>query len=206
MLNPISLEEEGELKDIPIDDLLSKDKVNVFWIGRSTSMKGYDVLEKIVEASQESPFQWILNVGVMPPGLRWKSGSIKNVRMISRLPRVDQLALWAGCNTMLCTSRAEGFCLAVFESLALGVPVVANVDCKVLGELRPRANFDLVSMTNPQAVLSFLQKNSANTSVPELDAYFSVERMIRESETLYTQLLSGGMVGAKCEGICNAMN
>lgn len=178
-----------------VSSLVQDGKLNIFWCGKTTAMKGFDYLEQIVLGAPTA-FSFIVNLGNSPREIRWSPKAADKVVFVNELERSDQLAIWKQCDVFLSTSRAEGFGLALLEGLLLGLPAVGNTNCAVYHEFLPNKKLFLIDMTNTDSVLSFLwrlfeeHKSGKAVKVPDLDNLrFTKRRLISESERVYRDLL-----------------
>lgn len=170
---------------------ISKDKINIFWCGKATKMKGYDYLENIIKYSDLSKLNWIINLGNSPEEVVWDKETKGSVSFVSNIAKEEQISIWSKCDVSISTSRNEGFGLVVAESLALGVPVILNKDCVVFQEFLPNSAVKLVDVRNTQEVLNVInsiQKLKQDKSL--LTSNFNKEEMLTKSIKEYTKLIS----------------
>ncbi len=177
------------LKNTPIKYLINEDKTSVFWIGKPTFMKGFDILEHIVEESGSS-FQFIINNGYSQEEVKWKKENYNKCTFIRGLAKTDQLTLFSRCNTFLSTSRREGFGIAVSEGLSLGLPVILNNECRVYKEFLPNNAVSLMEMVNPQDVLDKIKEISQQkVNHSRNPNEFTTETMTNKSIQEYLSIL-----------------
>lgn len=188
---------KGEQQIFPqkVGSLIEPDKINIFWCGKATSMKGFDYLEQIVLHAPENLF-FIVNTGNSPQEIKWSAKNLNNIVFAYELKRSDQLSIWKQCDVFLSTSRAEGFGLALLEGLILGLPVIANTYCSVYHEFLPNDKLFLIDVADTKLVLSYLDKVSRgqfgdrNHREPDLNnLHFTKDRLINASERIYNNLL-----------------
>ena len=132
-----------------------------------------------------------------------RSGHAEAIRLLGR--RDDVPALLKACDVFLSTSLHEGLPQAVCEAMAAGRPVVGTrvaglVDAVddgrtgVLVSLRDDDGYAaaMLEMTADPALRARMGA-AANRRVRDL---FSIERVVRQHEQLYRDLVSGGRVAA----------
>jgi len=188
--NGIDIDNILELKTTSPVITLNKDKINIFWCGKTTKMKGFDLLLPIINISQNK-IHWILNIGnsIEEVGLEKFDESI--VTIIKNVPRNTQIGYWKACDMFLTTSRTEGFCLALGEALTLGLPSIVNSECEVFKEFKPNKFIHYSDCHSPKTILSEIlttdntQKKSSTT---QLNSQFSSEEMIINSINVYNNL------------------
>ena len=169
---------------------ISNDKVNIFWCGKATKMKGYDCLEKIINASDLDKYNWIINLGNSPEEVVWSPETKDSVTFISNITKEEQISIWAKCDLSISTSRNEGFGLVVAESLALGVPVLLNQNCEVFSEFLPNDGVELFDPENMTQVFKIIDeiknRKSEDSYLPEK---FDSKAMIESSIVAYNKLI-----------------
>ena len=170
-------------------DFISPDAVNVMWIGKPTRMKGFDLLEKIVELSP-SYYNFIINIGYSPREVTWKPKNLERCQFIRALSKVDQLRILKRANVFLSTSRVEGFGIVVAEALDLGLPVVLNSNCDVYGEFLPNQAVSMIDCSDEEAVIAqILAALSNKQDYSRNPKDFTQQRMVELSVAHYEKLL-----------------
>lgn len=174
---------------VEVNDLISKNKTNIFWCGKATKMKGYDYLGNIISASDTDKYNWIVNLGNSPEEIVWGKKIRSTVTFIRNVPKDEQISIWSKCDVTISTSRNEGFGLVVAESLALGVPILLNKNCEVFREFSPNEAIQLTSVTPSKLFLNIekLVLNKSNKSY--LPTKFEAETMVSKSLSTYKNLL-----------------
>lgn len=177
------------VKELPIEDIVKPGKINIVWIGKPTKMKGFDLLERIVELAPDN-INFIINTGYSPPEVIWKSENYQKCTFIRALTKQDQLSILRQSDVFLSTSTIEGFGIAVAEALNEGLPVILNTGCVVYHEFLPNDAVGLVDMSNPVAVLNAIAENSGRkVSYSRNPDRFTQEQMISNSITHYESIL-----------------
>lgn len=127
---------------------VKKDSVVFGTVAFSHPRKGFDELEQIIKmASQSLPkatFHIISDNVIYERFLQYPNVIVEP--LFSQLKRTDILKKIGSFDFYICTSKAEGFCLPVLESQALGIPVI-HADYKPLSEISFKDNF-MVKVNN----------------------------------------------------------
>lgn len=179
---------ERKIEEIKIDKIIDKNKINIFWSGKPTHMKGYDYLENIIKQAPEN-FNFILNE--TPVSHTIKKG-INGSTTLWDLKREDQISLWRKCDVTLLTSRVEGFSLVAAESLLLQKPLIANKQCDVIKEFP--ANKEIVFF-NPNSIEDFIvsvklaKEVKVKLSSKQL-RFFDSKRLALETHYFYQKVLN----------------
>lgn len=181
--------ESHEIQNMPIDDIVKPEKINVVWIGKPTKMKGFDLLERIVELAPDN-VNFIINTGYAPSEVVWRPGNYEKCTFIRALTKQDQLSILRESSVFLSTSTIEGFGIAVAEALNEGLPVVLNTNCVVYHEFLPNDAVGLVDMNNPSFVLNAIIRNSdKKVAYSRNPRRFTQEQMVNDSVAWYNNLL-----------------
>ncbi|OGD78647.1 hypothetical protein A2368_01915 [Candidatus Collierbacteria bacterium RIFOXYB1_FULL_49_13] len=164
--------------------------VNVFWMGKTTRMKGFDLLERVVSSSPAS-IRFIICLGHSIPEVVWNDKTRENCIFVQDLEKDDLYNIWSSCNLYLSTSRVEGFGLSVMESLMLNVPAILNDGCEVYHEFLPNRNLKLCDIQNVTTLISMMEqcKNVARNT-DGVPSKFTSDTMIKKSIKIYNQLLA----------------
>ncbi len=102
------------------------------WVGKFTQMKGFDRLTRIAGAlTGRARLLILLGHGQVHYPVELPSG----VLVCQDLNPVDVPALYRAADYLLCTSRWEGYGLAIAEALACGTPALLPADLGVAPEL-----------------------------------------------------------------------
>ena len=186
----INNRKEIRVRNLKIDKIAPKSKINIFWSGKPTYMKGYDYLEHLINDSPEN-FNFILNSTPVSRGISWSKKPAGKHTFIWGLDRADQISLWKNCNVTLLPSRVEGFSLVSAESLLLGIPLIANQQCQVVKEFPVEKE---ILYFNPTKIKDFIQTVELGMHVKvDLDEkqkwFFSSKRMALETHHFYMEVL-----------------
>lgn len=77
---------------MPVEEIVKPGKVNVVWIGKPTKMKGFDLLERIVELAPDN-VNFIINTGFAPSEVVWKPENYDKCTFVRALTKQDQLSI-----------------------------------------------------------------------------------------------------------------
>lgn len=119
-------------------DIKRPNKILIGTIGRLTIQKGYDRLLKVVQSLKKDGLDfelWILGEG--EEKIRLKQFIMQNnlgntVRLLGF--QKNPYKFIKMCDLFVCSSRAEGFSLAIAESMIIGLPIIST-DCAGPNEL-----------------------------------------------------------------------
>lgn len=176
-----------EFENFPIENLLRKTSMNIFWVGKQTKMKGFDTLEKIVKNSPRN-FNFIINLGWADEFVLWDN-NYPNCSFVKGLKRDEQISLWRSMDAFLNTSRVEGFGLVILESAANKVPIVASKDCAVYEEYFDPSWGVVKSFENISKVISVLSNIKDSKFTFENLEKFSLASYIDKNLRLYRNLI-----------------
>jgi D-inositol-3-phosphate glycosyltransferase len=186
--NGVDVSALGANNQNKIPKCIVSDKINVFWCGKPTRMKGFDLLKKIINRSPDN-INWILNLGDSVSEISTRGLNSKNLTIVNKLARSDQISIWKNCDVFLSTSRIEGFGLALAEALALGLPAIVNKDCRVYREFMPS---EAIKLLDPSIVSDVFMavKDASNNKVgyDRLNPEFHATNMINGSLKIYNTL------------------
>lgn len=176
-------------KSTSVPDCIDREKINVFWCGKTTLMKGFDLLKELI-AESSNDINWILNIGNSIEEVLRVDLKKENVTILNNLTRRDQINIWKNCDAFLSTSRVEGFGLALAEALALGLPALVNDNCEVYKEFQPNNAIEYIDPSNIENTLKKIRESSENkVDFDRLNTEFHREHMINESLKVYEELL-----------------
>ncbi len=176
-------------ESVHIPKCIARDKINVFWCGKTTLMKGFDLLKALI-AESPNDINWILNIGNSIEEVLRDDLKKENVVILNNLARQDQINIWKNCDIFLSTSRVEGFGLALAEALALGLPALVNDNCEVYKEFQTNDAIEYIDPSNVIDTLRKIKKLSKNkVNFDRLNPEFHREHMIDESLKVYESLL-----------------
>jgi len=176
-------------------------------VARLAPVKGLDILlEAFAQVHVAFPDVqlWVVGSGPLRRALEEqveKSGLGSAVVFLGE--RRDVSAVLAHCHLAVLSSHAEGLPNAILEYMAACLPVVVtnvggNAELVVDGETGL-----IVPPNDPQSLakaLLYFLRNPENasrmgeTGRKRVEAYFTVERMVTETENLYLSLLQGKYV------------
>lgn len=117
---------------IKLQKLKQKTK-EIIWVGRATQMKGFDVLQKIVQYAPPSFFFHIV-IGESKEFLPLVFRN-RNIKIYKNISLNHLINLYHRSNICLSTSRFEGFGLAVLEAMACGLPAIIPYNSGGLNEI-----------------------------------------------------------------------
>lgn len=176
-------------KSINLPSYIDPNKINVFWCGKTTLMKGFDLLKELINKSSND-INWILNIGNSIDEVSLSGLKKEDVIILSNLERIDQVNIWKNCDVFLSTSRVEGFGLALAEALALGLPAVVNNSCQVYKEFQPNTAIQYIDLSNIKNTLDAIMESSKNkVNFDRLNPEFHRDHMITESLKIYERIL-----------------
>ena len=164
-------------------------KINVFWCGKPTLMKGYDYLEKIINFSQD--INWLINIGNSISEVKWTDKTNQKVTFFHNLKKEDQIELIKSSDVFLSTSRVEGFGIALAEALYLGLECIVSKDCRVFKEFKNFNNLTYVDIKSPKKVIEAIKlrckENSAK--IRRKSFPFTQTLLIKKSLDIYKTLI-----------------
>lgn len=108
----------------------------VVWVGKITPMKGWDRLEALLPRLRPHAEVTIL-LGHSPAFCPTTLTGVDDVVILQDLADDDMPSLYRAADYLLCTSRWEGFGLAVAEALATGTLALVPADLGTADELLP---------------------------------------------------------------------
>lgn len=102
---------------------LKKPTKNILWIGRPTTMKGFDKLEEIIKLMPDYSFDIVLGKGL--DIIKFSEKMYPNTKIHSHLSSDELQKIFNRNSYVLSTSRFEGFGLSILEGMASGmVPII----------------------------------------------------------------------------------
>ncbi|WP_121610094.1 glycosyltransferase [Mesobacillus foraminis] len=164
-------------------------------IGRLTNQKGYDRLLKVVKKLKNEGLDfelWILGEGTDRSSLEKyiRENQLENTVKLLGFQK-NPYKFIKQCDLFVCSSRAEGFSLAIAESMVLGLPIIST-DCAGPNELLDFGNYGMVVENNEDSLYLGLKQLMINK--PLLLQYvnkslqrkeiFNIETAIQEIEKL----------------------
>lgn len=190
----------------PADGIL-----RVLYVGRMEERKGFDVLAQAWPAVVAAvPAARLVAVGADYPcaqGRSFAEWALRNLPAAARaqvdvkgfVPDADREALYRECALLAAPSRYESFGLMLLEAMRYGRPVVS---CRVGGipeVVKEGETGLLVAPEDPaalaQALIALLQdagrrERFGQAAVADLGTRFTQERVARETEAFYEQILA----------------
>jgi glycosyltransferase involved in cell wall biosynthesis len=177
------------LKGIPVSEIIKPSMINIMWIGKPTNMKGFHLLERIVENAPEN-FNFIINIGYLTSEFGWRKSNYDKCFFVKDLIKGEQLLLLRNSDVFLSTSTVEGFGIAVAEALNVGLPVILNIDCEVYQEFLPNKGVILTNMKDMKNIINVILKSKdKKVNYSRLPSNFTKEKFIRQSIKFYKKLL-----------------
>jgi glycosyltransferase involved in cell wall biosynthesis len=190
---PISIQEElGIPSDIPLAGI----------IARLNPQKGHTYLvtafAKVVESLPEARLL-IVGDGNLIGGLERQTRELRITRRVTFTGWRDDIPrIMAALNLLILPSLWEGFGLVLLEAMMMGKPIVASrvsaipeiVVDGVTGLLVPPRDPEALA----EAILALLQDKEQAEAMGQagrerVEGYFSVERMVQQTEALYEALI-----------------
>lgn len=144
-----------------IDDIAINNKFKIVTVGRLSRQKGYDRLLEVFKRLLDDGFDielWILGEGVERKEIQEfvKENTMSgNVYIIGF--KTNPYKYMKKCNLFVCSSRYEGFSLAVAEAMILGLPVVST-KCTGPEELLEQGEYGLLTENNLVSLYEGLRK------------------------------------------------
>ena len=180
--------ETSPLKNYQIDQFIDRNRKNIMWIGKSTLMKGFDYLEKLVESFSDK-INFIINIGYSINEVSWKRENYSRCTFVRGLTKRDKLNLWNQTDGFISTSREEGFGITVIEAMSLGLPILLNSNCRVFSEFAQYPQISLCSIDDfDNFIKSILSMGPKNPGAP-FPKEFSEAEMVTKSIMEYKKLL-----------------
>lgn len=144
-----------------IDDLTISSKFKIVTVGRLVAPKGYDRLLKVHKQLIDEEFNyelWIIGEGSRRKELE-KYISDNNLNESVRLLgfKENPYKYIKECDLFVCSSRVEGFSLAIAEAFILGLPVIST-DCSGPNELLDFGTYGLLTENNDMALYEGLKQ------------------------------------------------
>ena len=175
---------------LPIDNVIKKNKINIFWCGKATLMKGFDYLEKII---MDAPINlnFVLNISPSAEVLSWHKTTRNRCIFFSEPSKQDQINIWRHCDLTLITSRVEGFSLVAAESLLLRKPIVANRKCQVLREFPAGEQIYFFKFGDRSIYTAIKKEKQWTISLnSKLRKFLDSRRTVAESNRFYLSFLT----------------
>jgi glycosyltransferase involved in cell wall biosynthesis len=171
-------------------------------IGRLVWQKGFEYLiEAVPTILQVTPEARLVLVGDGPlrPDLENLARELDvHDRVIFTGFRSDIQNLLSTMDVLVVPSLLEGFPMITLEAMATAKPIVATQIQGIIEQISDGVEGILVPPNNPKAITAAvlrlmndkeLSSKLAVAARRKVESYFSVERMVRETETVYLSLL-----------------
>lgn len=192
----------------PVDKQTIIDKSNESWnfkksdrlligtVGRLTDIKGYNRLLKVVQQLLKDGINlelWILGDGEQKESLKKyiHENNLENrVRLLGF--QNNPYKFIKNFNLFVCSSKAEGFSLAIAEAITLGIPVVST-NCAGPNELLNFGEFGMVVENNDQSLYLGIKELISNQELLnhykfqalERQEIFNIDSAIKEIEDIF---------------------
>lgn len=195
--NPITNEEVGKTTSIDYS------KKQVLTVGNIHYIKGYELLLEAWGKITENCSDWNLVIVGRRPNTKDNLDEIienKKIQNVTIQPATnDVVKYYADSSIYVCTSRCEGFSLAIAEAQSLGLPVV-SFDCPVGPREIITHNEDglLVDYLNVDDLVDKLQylmkeekkREEIGQNAKKNITRFSQEKIFKQWEELFLSLIS----------------
>lgn len=139
------------------------------FVGRPQHVKGFDILQKVVQAAPETRF---LVVG-------GGEGLGPNAIVYPQVPREQMPLFYSAADFLILPSRYEGFSLTILEALACDLPILVSRAAYALEEDWPPLGA-VIDSQEPQAYLEALRALPVASEEPsgreEVASRYSIER------------------------------
>lgn len=158
LYNPINVD---DIRTKAKENIITYSKFTVCSIGRLTSQKGFDRL--IPAVAQLKSMGYDFNLIILGDGARKdelsalikKNGVENNVFLYGFIE--NPYPYLAACDLYICSSRTEGYCLAVCEAIALGKPVIST-QCTGVPEIFELCNCGDTFPNNIEGIIKGIKK------------------------------------------------
>lgn len=158
LYNPINV---NDIRKKAKEDNISYSRFTICSIGRLMSQKGFDRL--ISAVAQLKSMEYDFNLIILGDGVRKdelfalikKHKLEKNVFLYGFIE--NPYPYLAACDLYICSSRTEGYCLAVCEAIALGKPVIST-QCTGVPEIFELCNCGDTFPNNTEGIIMGIKK------------------------------------------------
>lgn len=193
--NPIdTLEIKRKIK---YDNSISKKNFTIITIGRLEKQKGYDrLIRTLIKLKNYNFTMWILGEGSERRYLQDLIQSNKMQDKICLLGYKKNPYKWLRvADAFVCTSRAEGYSLAIAEAMVLGIPVF-SVDCAGPNELLNYGEYGVLVENTDRAIYDMLfnlltgkynLEKYKNLSISR-QSFFDISSVIHTIEEMFSDL------------------
>jgi D-inositol-3-phosphate glycosyltransferase len=157
----------------------------ILWCGKIGRMKGWDILEDIVN-SLEGIARFIILLGHSEAYLPVSIHDKANVLFLQDIANEDMPKLYSLADYVLSTSRWEGFGLSILEAMACGTTVLLPDSLKVAEELiiPNTTGFAYRSINDIVTIVSKRLK-----MLPQIPSGYNWQANYAETLNLYTEML-----------------
>lgn len=160
------------------------DRRRLVWVGKTTPMKGWDRLEHLATALAELAHTTVLLGHAPALSPITLHGTESELTILRDLDDDDLPGFYQAADFLLCTSRWEGFGLAIGEALACGTPVLLPAKLGVAPELLAAGGGHTYRGTHDlRAILT-----SGTKPVGALPAVFDWDRTAADTLRIYQAL------------------
>ncbi|MFJ7830507.1 glycosyltransferase [Peribacillus sp. NPDC097284] len=171
------------------------EKILIGTVGRLTNQKGYDRLLKVCKKLMDDGLEfelWIIGDGLEKNNIKQyitENNMGENIKMMGF--QKNPYNLMNMCDLFVCSSRAEGFSLAIAESLILGIPIIST-NCAGPNELLGHGKYGLIVENNENSLYEGLKilltdekmRNDFKNKSMERQKIFEVKPVIKEIEQI----------------------
>jgi glycosyltransferase involved in cell wall biosynthesis len=173
----------------------------ILWVGKVTYMKGWPVLQEL--ARQLVPgVRFLVLLGHSPTFYPVGLPAGDDVLVARDVAQADLADVYRACDWVLCTSRAEGFGLAVAEAVCCGVPALLPAHLDVFGEfLEPGRDALWYSTTDEVGrLLEGPPPRPVTSGIPSWKTCADETMRIYAEEVAGRRGAAGGLAGASGPG------
>lgn len=175
--NGIDLEKFKEIKNKTLFRKkynLPKNKKIIFFPGRASFGKGFDIAEKVLEKLGDNYFMFVLGKG---------NSRSKNIKFIGKIDNDKMSEVYNCADLCIFPSRYEGFGLGIIESGACGVPLVLS-DVGVMKNSKKMEEFIAESVDDYVRKIKKLNLEESGKRWKSFSKEFSLEKQISEFNKL----------------------
>ena len=192
--NPVD-SESVFAKSNEICEITRPNKMIIGTVGRLTNQKGYDRLLNVVKNLKNDGLDfelWIIGEGKKRPELEQyilENNLSDTVKLLGF--RKNPYKFIKMCDLFVCSSRAEGFSLAIAESIILGLPIIST-DCAGPNELLDFGEYGMIVKNDETSLYEGLKRLIVDKSLLmrykkkslERKEIFNISTAIKEIEKI----------------------
>lgn len=149
---------------------LPDNKKIIFFPGRPSFGKGFDIAEKVLERLGDNYFMFVLGSG---------RSKLKNIKFIGKIPNEKMPEIYNCADLCLFPSRYEGNSVSVLESAACGTPLILSR----VGEMKTNKKmkeFVCISIEEYMKKIKNINLKSASKKWRDFSKDFSLKKQILE--------------------------